>query len=304
MALPDEHLQFQRELIEAGLLVPMGADGLYGRSQAFEDVVDCLDAMILRRAGDQAAERLRFPPVFTRHSFEHTDYIASFPNLTGAVYTFAGGDAEHARLLAARSAGEDWSGHLTPSGTFLTSAACHPLYQTLQGQRLDAGRRFDVLGHCFRHEPAVDPARLQAFRMHELVFVGAADEAVGHREEWVRRGLRLLTDLQLDAKPVAANDPFFGRAGRMLAVNQRDQGLKTELVVRLYPSSDEGTAVSSGNYHQDHFGAPFGISTADGQVAHSACFGFGLERIALALLRAHGLDIAAWPEGVRKELWQ
>ena len=34
-------------------------------------------------------------------------------------------------------------------------------------------------------------------------------------------------------------------------------------------------------------------------VAHTACVGFGLERITLALLRHHGLDLAAWPEAVR-----
>ena len=38
---------------------------------------------------------------------------------------------------------------------------------------------------------------------------------------------------------------------------------------------------------------------ADGEVAHSACVGFGMERIALALFRTHGLDPATWPVSVR-----
>jgi hypothetical protein len=42
---------------------------------------------------------------------------------------------------------------------------------------------------------------------------------------------------------------------------------------------------------------------ADGGVAHTACVGFGLERITLALLRHHGLDLAAWPDSVRTTLW-
>ena len=37
--------------------------------------------------------------------------------------------------------------------------------------------------------------------------------------------------------------------------------------------------------------------------AHTACLGFGQERIVLALLRTHGLDPAAWPAEVRGELW-
>ena len=50
-------------------------------------------------------------------------------------------------------------------------------------------------------------------------------------------------------------------------------------------SAEKPTAVVSTNYHLDHFGVPFGIKTADGAVAHSACVGFGLERIALALFK-------------------
>ena len=38
------------------------------------------------------------------------------------------------------------------------------------------------------------------------------------------------------------------------------------------------------------------------RVAHTACLGFGLERITLALVRRHGLDQDRWPAGVRAEL--
>ena len=50
------------------------------------------------------------------------------------------------------------------------------------------------------------------------------------------------------------------------------------------------------NYHQDHFGSVYGIVTGDGRVAHSACLGFGLERVTLALLRIHGLELDEWPD--------
>jgi hypothetical protein len=52
----------------------------------------------------------------------------------------------------------------------------------------------------------------------------------------------------------------------------------------------------------DHFGVAFGIRTADGAVAHSACVGFGLERIALALFKKHGLALSAWPASVKNAL--
>ncbi|ERB51154.1 hypothetical protein N806_08080 [Rhodococcus sp. P27] len=258
--------------------------------------------MVVAAGPGDAATRLRFPPVFPRSSFERTDYIASFPNLTGAINTFAGSNRDHARLLADRADGQSWDRHLEPTETMLVSAACHPAYARYTGVLPEGGVLLDIYGFCFRHEPAIDPARMQAFRMHEFVTIGDAAAARAHREHWIERGLEVLGRLELDATPVIANDPFFGRAGKMLAANQREENLKTELTVRLYGDLDEGTAIVSSNNHLDHFGVNFDIRTAEGEVAHSSCVGFGMERIALSLLRTHGLDVAAWPTSVRERM--
>jgi seryl-tRNA synthetase len=88
----------------------------------------------------------------------------------------------------------------------------------------------------------------------------------------------------------------------MLAANQRAAELKFELLAPI-AQSGEGTAIMSVNYHQDHFGSVYDIRTATGEVAHSACLGFGLERVTLALIVRHGLDPERWPRDVRHELW-
>jgi seryl-tRNA synthetase len=297
--------EFRDELIDAGLLVPLGIDGLYGRGGEFEQLIDGIDVAVRRKAIDVHGSEpvvLRFPPVYPRAAFEKTGYIASFPNLTGAISTFTGDNIEHRALLADRDAGLPWDGHLNPAGTMLVSAACHPSYGTLPKVLPAGGALMDIYGYCFRHEPAIDPARMQAFRMHEYVRVGTPEQAQDHRDSWVGHGLEVLKSLGLDARPAAANDPFFGRAGRILAANQRDEELKTELLVSLYGDLDEGTAVASANCHRDHFGETFDLTTADGAVAHSACVGFGMERIALALLRTHGLQSDSWPADVRSAL--
>jgi seryl-tRNA synthetase len=183
----------------------------------------------------------------------------------------------------------------------LSSAGCHALYATLRGQRLQADQLYECQAFVFRHEPSLDPARMQAFRMHEFVYLGDADGAVAHRDRWVDRGLTLFRGLGLEVESVVANDPFFGRGGRMLAANQRETSLKYEITAPI--TTDEATALASANYHLDHFGAPFEIVNARGSVAHTACFGFGIERIALALLRRHGLDPGRWPGDVRGQLW-
>jgi seryl-tRNA synthetase len=159
----------------------------------------------------------------------------------------------------------------------------------------------DLRSFVFRHEPSVDPARMQSFRQREYVRLGSAEQALAHRDAWLERAGGMLRALGLDVRAVPANDPFFGRPGRMMAAAQREQGLKYELVVPV-ASSERPTAVASCNCHLDHFGAAFGIHTADGRPAHSACVGFGLERIALALVRAHGLDPSRWPASVRRVL--
>jgi seryl-tRNA synthetase len=129
---------------------------------------------------------------------------------------------------------------------------------------------------------------------------GSPDVVAGWRDDWCGRALALLRGLGLRAESVDAADPFFGRAGRMLAASQREQRLKFEVVVPI--ASAEPTAVASFNYHQDHFASAYGIHMEDGTQAHTACLGFGHERITLALLKTHGLDTAAWPDEVRTEL--
>jgi seryl-tRNA synthetase len=85
-----------------------------------------------------------------------------------------------------------------------------------------------------------------------------------------------------------------------LAANQREQELKYELVVPI-SSEANPTAVLSFNYHQDLFGGLYGISIEQ-STAHTGCVGFGMERVALALFKAHGLDPESWPRAVKEAL--
>jgi seryl-tRNA synthetase len=293
---------FRAELLASGLLVESSVDGLYGRSGTFEKVVRGIDDLVTSAGADQHAAVLHFPAVMPRLVLERSGYLRSFPDLPGSVSVFEGDDDLHVGLLERLERGENWTELLTASDVALCSAACHPLYPQCSGRLPAGGRRFEVFGHCFRHEPSLDPARMQAFRMHEFVYLGEPDAAVAHRDLWLERSADLLSGLGLAVETVVANDPFFGRPGRMLASNQRAEMLKYEVVCTIHHDAHP-TAISSSNYHLDHFGIGFGIESANGDVAHSACVGFGVERITLALLGAHGLDPDAWPLAVRSRLW-
>ena len=127
-----------------------------------------------------------------------------------------------------------------------------------------------MFGQCFRREPSVDPARMQVFRQHEFVFLGDPAGARGHRDDWVTRALEIHGRLGLEVEAVVANDPFFGRTGKILAASQREEVLKIEIVSPIC-STERPTAITSANCHLDHFGDSFDIRTNDGEVAHTAC---------------------------------
>jgi seryl-tRNA synthetase len=298
----ESYAAFRSELFGARLLFDTGVDGLYAKSSVYEGIVGALDRLITSSMVDQPAEVLSFPPVLARWVFDKTDYLKSFPDLMGSVHTFRGTDRQHAELISLAESGGDWPRCLVPAEVVLCSATCHPVYPLCSGRLPDGGRRFEVNGYCFRCEPSIDPTRMQAFRMHEYVYVGDPDRAQLHRDGGLERGLDLLGRLGLDVDAVPANDPFFGRLGTMLATNQLDEALKMEIVSPVC-STERPTAIMSANCHRDHFGVPFGITDASGGTAHSACVAFGVDRVTLALLKTHGLDPMSWPSSVRDMLW-
>ncbi|HWA97293.1 MAG TPA: amino acid--[acyl-carrier-protein] ligase [Pirellulales bacterium] len=297
----DVYRRCQDELAAAGLLIPLGVPGVYGLSGTFEDVIERFERAVTRRAAGFKAEVMRFPAIFDRANYLRTTHIENFPDLMGSVHSFLGNERDHARLLEKRQAGDDWTRELEPSRVMLVPAACYPLYPTAAGTLPKEGRIVDLRSFVFRHEPSQDPARMQIFRQREFVRLGTAEQALEHRDMWLKLGQEILNSVGLDVKPVVANDPFFGRGGRMMAATQKEQVLKFELV---YPiaSNDKPTAITSCNCHLDHFGHSFAIHTHDGSPAHTACIGFGLERIALALFTHHGFDPDRWPRDVKQVL--
>ena len=55
---------------------------------------------------------------------------------------------------------------------------------------------------------------------------------------------------------------------------------------------------------QDHFTLIYDLGFEGGAVAHTGCVAFGIERITLALFRAHGMDVSSWPREVGAELFR
>jgi seryl-tRNA synthetase len=298
-----EQVAYLDRLMEAGLLAATGVHGLYARGRIFEHVRLKFDALVSRTAAPESPEPLCFPPVVPREQLETSGYLGSFPHLAGTVFAFEGDEKQAAAQHDLASRHEDWSGYQTMSEMVLTPAACYPLYPAIaaRGPLPEGGLTLDTGdAYVFRREPSNDPARMQIFHMREIVRIADAETVVEWRIGWRERAEELLRGLGLELELDIANDPFFGRVGRLLAAQQREQELKWELLAPV--AGDTPTAIASSNYHQDHMGHTYGITTADGGPAHTGCMAFGEERVTLALLAAHGLDVDAWPAEVRARL--
>ena len=291
------------EMTRAGLVIPTGEPGLVGRGAALQAVVDGIVLLARRHGADDMAEPMQFPPAIPRRSLERSGYLRSFPHLAGTVHCFCGDERAHRGLLRCLDAGEDWTAGQEASGSAITPASCYPVYPAMaaRGALPPGGQVVSIRSYCFRHEPSDEPTRLQWFELFEHVKLGSPDDVVAFRTDWLARGTAMAEELDLPHAIEVANDPFFGRAGTLMSDAQRQQELKFELVV---PVNTPGppTACMSFNYHLDHFGETWGLYQASGEVAHTACVGFGLDRLAFALLRTHGMDPARWPSGVRTAL--
>ena len=302
-----EQEEFLRDLVGAGYLIESGVAGVYGRGEPFERVRLGFDAKVTAAADTEDPERMVFPPLLPRRQMEEVGYLKSFPHLACTVFAFEGDEEAAAEQERRAEAHEDWSGNQRMTDLVLKPAACYPVYPAVaaRGPLAPGGLTVDAGGtYVFRHEPSGDPARLQAFHQREIVRIGEPETVLAWRDTWRDRAVELLRSVGIDARPDVASDPFFGRAGRLLARSQKAQELKFEVLAPI--AGPEPTAVASFNYHQDHFSSVYGLeidaAAGEERTAHTACLGFGLERITLALVREHGLDQDRWPVAVREEL--
>jgi len=290
------------ETLTSALLYSMNVGGVYARTAAFEQVINGLSTLISRHR-DSKAEILRFPPVMSRTHIEKSGYLHSFPHLLGAVSCLHGTEDKIRSAVEQSKVRGDWADALVATDLVLAPAACYPLYPLVaaRGPVPLSGLLFDVACDCFRHEATQETGRLQSFRMREFVCVGTPDHVVAFRKRWISQSQELANLLGLSYQIEQASDPFFGRTGKLMAISQIEQSLKFELLIPVR-SEEAPTACMSFNYHQDHFGATWNLRGTAGDVMHTACVAFGLDRLALALFVKHGLDIERWPTPVVEAL--
>ncbi|MCA1441946.1 hypothetical protein I6F07_17340 [Ensifer sp. IC4062] len=285
---------FRTSMIDKRVLYPLGVQGLYGRSDLFEGVVEGIDARLKDWARAMEAEAVHFPPEMTSQTLASSGYYKSFPQLIAGVHTFCDCADEAPKTLS------DWQTKSSPSEFMLTPAACYPVYPLVKarGQVPAGGALLTVMSYCFRAEASNDLHRQQSFRMREFVRIGSPAEVEEFRRTWYSKAADFLAELGLTGTREVANDPFFGKEGRILKINQRVDELKYEMLVPV--DVDQEAACISFNNHLDAMARKWDLQSTDAESQiHSGCVAFGLERLALAVFLRHGLSAAEWPDELR-----
>jgi seryl-tRNA synthetase len=282
-------------LVAAGLLTPLGSDGLYARSETYELVTSALDQLLDTVPGAMPRETLRFPPLLTASELEAHAYFKNFPQLAARVYACA---CSRDGTTNAEAFGDGF----TPSELAMLPAACYPLYPLVaaRGRHFREPALFDVASTCFRNEPSVEPWRMQSFRMREFVLVGPGDATAAFRDATRDASMDLLVCLGLSCTLEEASDPFFGRTSKILKAAQLEAAAKFELVADAPPYGR--FAIASFNSHGDLFGKRWQLMLDAEAPATSCCNAYGIDRIAIALFLTHGFDPVDWPSAVRQAL--
>lgn len=290
----------QPALLASGELLDLGA-GRRGLGPHLTLLIEAIDTRLGRLAADLGASPYRFPSLIGADVLARCHYLSSFPHsLTlvthlrkdlAAIEEFARQAARDGGPLACDPA------LLAPIHCLLAPTVCFHCYAWLADRRLTAPLTLTASGRCFRWESAnlSGLERLWDFGMREVIFLGSREQAIDGRERGIEAAAALLDEWGLAYRIERANDPFFIEGYSSQRVFQAAFELKFELVAPLPYRAGPGLAVGSFNYHQDFFGRTLGISDAQGEPVHTACIGFGLERLALAVVSQYGPDPAGWP---------
>ena len=186
----------------------------------------------------------------------------------------------------------------------LTPAACYPVYPTLPGTLPERGRLVDVQNRVL---PPRALGRPGAHADVPHARVRARRRARGRARVARRRGssaalalLRLARARRpgADAPPTTRSSAAAGGCSPPTSASRSSSSSSWSDHLAEKP-----TAICSFNYHQDTSASCSTSRLPTASVAHTACLGFGLERVALALFKTHGLDPAEWPAAVRERLW-
>lgn len=279
--------------------------GIFTLGPLMSRLIDYFERKFLDLAASFDARPYRFPTLIPAKLLARINYFKAFPHYLSFV-THLREDLDIIDNFA-QSASCNEQGLSAPMESFapfpalLSPAVCYHLYFSLADKTLPGGQlAATAVGHCYRYESTnlVSLERLWNFSLREVIFVGPKDFVLSNRDEARERMKASFEEFGMAYRVESATDPFFVGEFRKQTAFQSAFQLKYEVRASL-PFKGSTLAVGSYNYHQDFFGRNLNITLHDGSAAHTACVGFGLERMAYAFLAQFGFDRSKWPQAVQ-----
>lgn len=285
-------------------LIERGELFIYGRGRAglgpeMHRLIDIFESEFRALAQQFDAQPNQYPALIGADVMDRCRYLRSFPSsLTFVSHLREDAVATQAFIDQAQLKGGNLNcdhGNLSAVECLLSPNICFHCYSRLQGKKLEAPLAVTATGKCFRYESKnlQGLERLWDFTMREVIFLGPMEHVLRERERSIELMLGLMKRWDLSGEIRTACDPFFTNDFAAMTSYQKAFDLKFELLLPL-PYKNKTLAVGSFNYHQDFFGRSFEITHKAAPV-HTACAGFGLERLLLAFLAQHGPDRHNWP---------
>lgn len=257
------------------------------------NLFQALDLAFLALANDLSAKEYYFPSFISTKDLQKMDYLHSFPQHVTFPAVLAGDDANLKAFQSGTVINEEDEIQVTrlaPIKHILTPAACYHFYIHLQGGEYSQPLLLTTKNTCFRNEKHFIPLERQwSFSMREIVCIGTEQDTKQFLNIMQEKVDNLISSLDLNVSWETATDPFFDPSNNPKHWMQRLQPNKQEMVF------NKRLAIGSMNNHRNYFGESFSIKV-NGELAHSACVAFGLERWIAAILNQYGQDTANWPK--------
>lgn len=306
--VPQSHGDVYTQLIERGWIKP-SVTGVHLYAGQMARLYRALDEMVRTVAAEYAAEEIFVPNLIQFDTLEKSSYINSFPHLVNLVAHLPERVSRVREFQS--SCQQDGLGetlarqeHLAPSDCACTTSVCHHFYYMLEGQTISGPDKVaTAMSQCYRYEgkPLNGLKRLREFSMREVMFAGTAEAVLQRRERCLRTLHDILERCELHYAVATASDPFILDEAHKKKLFQKSFDLKYEALATL-PGETTQLAICSVNYHMDHFGKAFSISTESGEPAHCCCMAFGLDRWCYSIFAQHGLEIERWPRGLQRAI--
>lgn len=254
-------------------------DGLVIYGNAFRNVMQKLDDLILTWGKENSAIEVYYPDLYRIEDLEQCNYIDQFH--------------PHCLFPYLSQTDQYIESETISSGFVANPAVCMHCYIQYKNTIINEDEPVKILckGKCKRREKKgyITLERLLDFTMREIVFIGTEDFVLNKRTEFMEKAKQFMINMQLEGNICVSNDPFFLTKDKAKVDFQRKFKLKYEMNLKI-PASNHMIAVGSFNYHNVNFSKAYNIRNSQNQYVHSACVAFGLERFAYACIEQLGLE--------------